>query len=409
MKILFIADEENFQFLTTIETLLKTRSKAQLKFDIHTAIAVDVKMEFIQNFDILIVAGYLTSISVSEVNKPIIYLSNGQNFISDSFLLDKIILIGPNVNFKSWFGIEKEKLIHAPLNLYINNYRENLKRKVRKEIKKIAYIPNGDSDSFINSRIVMSALNGLLNYKITVFINRNGRSILESIANANIRFEEDSNARNLLGQFDLIIGDKNTANAAIIERVPLFVLGRCGLGGLVTSSNIKDFMRTEFNGRIGGVPEEEIPLELLKLMLTDAISKVNDLMKMGSNTIEDTIIDSLIDFRNDSCLDKILKEIRDTYQRFSTLSQGSLIHYKMIKVLTSVLIQDDNNEGCIVSSYETGQVLAILGADEFSILKTCINGIHIQDLYSRFPEYSSQEIDTLVNEFFENQIVRYYN
>lgn len=367
---------------------------------------IDKKEKFLFNsVDILIVIDNecLEYLGVIKENlPPIVFLFDGEfsDFVHQP-VLQKIVLINNDFSSQHIHGVPKELLLSAPLNFQEIDCLA-AKRTELRLVKKILYVLPQDEIRLYTAKNVISFFNFKPEYSVTILTDKNNQFLLKQISNDNIIFGcfDELNLDYIL-QKDLVIANNKVAKTCLCLGIPVFIVGENGLGGLVKTENIKDYYRTRFMGRIGGVYGEEVPLKLLELLLEEDIHYVNKLAKANSEIVLTSELVRYIgrsNLQSLEILNRLFIELHIKAVKMNDKTHFTTLYVKSFSNVKAVNTSNSGTDEAILIDSDTGKILGALGYEEARLFNNCQDYIKISSLHSSFPDFEIEDINSFLRQ-----------
>ena len=205
-------------------------------------------------------------------------------------------------------------------------------------------------------------------------------------SNEDLRFlpYNDSDPR-YMEHCDLLLTTGETAVRALMNGIPVIVIGPSGIGGRVNDGNLEDLIRQGFNGRIGGTPNEELPLGLIHYEIKRTLE---DIAAGSSCALSDSSLAHLravyIDNDNGIQINNLLQHAQGLY---TTLRNEKLALSLRPAICSNIKVQEDAAKGVItVRNIYTGQVITTVNGEEAAVGSTFDGNNTVQDIMGMFPD-----------------------
>lgn len=337
---------------------------------------------------------------------PVIMILNADDYQSQVPYLKnvkKIIALDKYPLFKIWSGIPEEIILHAPLFAF-----EDSRVQFRMEDNKlnICWFPPKEDQILSSTKTLIYIFNHIPNCKLHIFTSPRNKFLLEAFCNKNIFFLDEIEHSDINLCFNLVIGSTNIARLALSQCRPTFILGTNGLGGMVTPDDLDHFERTGFKGRIGGVPNEEVPLKLLEALLIDAIKEL-DFSNTPHQILARQEMKNKLFRSNSDSLKKIAQELQQTHQLLTDIKTNNLENYLIIKNRNIRITSRENGEQ-LLSNQDTGKILGTLGEEEGLLFDSFIKGKLFKDILLEFTDFEVEDLVDFVKDLIERKIVSCY-
>lgn len=358
------------------------------------------------HWDIIIVNSFQNLLKTSKriKNKPIIYLSINNKKEQQCYNLSNLqkIIVTDLVFDPSFWGFSPEFVYFANISPYrIGNWtRQELPINLNPLGNILFFITEEDRNLKL-ARIVIRALNFFPLAELTIIGSKTDTELLMPIANQNIYFATNNfDIENLLKKTDLVIASGHEAIFSVIKGIKTIVLGPKGFGGLVTESNIHDFIKIKFGGRIGGVLGELIPIELLLYEIQYALNLLDEKpLRQDLSIFQDYLYNEIERWELE--LEQTLKSV----YKVNYLVTIKRIEKLLIKASQSIVLQDSGKGDLFITDQNTGKQLGVLEKDEISIFKSCIPETSVSSILDSHKNFSHDEIIDFIIELWFNKII----
>ena len=129
-------------------------------------------------------------------------------------------------------------------------------------LKALVFLPEEDLEIKYAFQVI-SIFNQLSNNNFSFFVNKELDIFFNQYCNSHITVIplEESVSRTITT--NLVITYSTRVIHFLRNKIPVFVLGPYGLGGLVTPANLPFLFKTDFMGRPGGSHNEYVPIEIV--------------------------------------------------------------------------------------------------------------------------------------------------
>lgn len=279
-------------------------------------------------------------------------------------------------------------------------------------VAKLYYILPAISDDpdLCISRTIIRALNGMLNVKLYVVAPLSVISLLEPIANNHIFFRVYTNDFwGMLTDCNILLGSQSIAINALLNQIPVIVIGSHGFGGLVTDDNIQNFTESGFWGRIGGSLKEKIPVAAILYEIQYVLDLLNfnhhkPLHLLSSNHI-DLLAKAFVENGAKDMIDKIISSSQQLC-RFLTNKEDFLQLNPLIPCCISIEEGLGNND-CekLLINANTNKILAVVGTDEMNIIKLCNGKNTVREILSKNESADEEEIINFIHDLWRAKII----
>lgn len=197
---------------------------------------------------------------------------------------------------------------------------------------------------------VLLFINLLHNKKIALFCSF--KDFQKKLFNVNVTFINDNNFEETLISAKTVIGEGELIAKAVLLKKPAIILGNNGYGGLLTEKNIISQYHQNFSGRIGGVINEMIPLNLLQLDFETLTNVDIEVIRRTKEILEQEIekeksqlqkkIESIIFIDKNNLSIHLVKNPDYSYFLISSLNEYIVIHSTTNKLLYQIPIEEFN-------------------------------------------------------------------
>lgn len=362
------------------------------------------------DWDIIIIQGFtnLIEFSTKIKYKPILYISTEANKENQCIPLPnlfKVIVTDFEVDPTAW-GIPCE-LVNFIL---IFPFKFALTNKTRSGSRisdhySIIYFASSNDENLKVSRAVLSVMNSITDARLTVITAVDDSKLLKDSANSNINFLSKKNITSKdFANRNLVICSEDVAIIAILNKIPAFIVGVNGLGGLVCSNNLRDFVRTGFKGRIGGARQEEIPFHLFKYQLEESFACIaNNKALLDESELEFCKNYYLSNWMRE--FSKQLNECISLHFHFNNKKLVMKLIPKVSKGFTIVKTKNNGEQIFIINNISKKRI-GIIGKDEELIMSFC-NGLDtIESItHKNKSNYSATDIIKFISQLWENKVI----
>jgi hypothetical protein len=199
-------------------------------------------------------------------------------FISHSAMIDHIPSIGDTliwvVSTTNNFHLRSLGIPDELVSCFYFPYEFEKNDNGRTAETAILFISNDDNRNDISIEMKVLQLFNRQPFLTYISTTREKQRILKEVANSTVRFANKRLYESIKAGIVIASGFDAQKHLGMGDNV--FVLGSRGIGGLVTQENVRDFIRTDFQGRIGGQPGESMPIDHLDHQLETARKKLKD-------------------------------------------------------------------------------------------------------------------------------------
>lgn len=403
MKVILVANKKT-KFLLSIYLRLINNNKIiknkYSKVSYHPCELTNIRSTDLAIYQLIVVFDLLTIFEMRKLitGTPIVLVWSG--LLTDLVLpqyvnLQKVIIVNSDFQPLSWNIIPDEMMIFAPLNSFAGYLSTKIAPSEVRIGHDFAYVIDSLDDSTTNAKKLISYFNYRPHFKLEIITTQFNRFMLEGLCNGNISFSEKNAEKIKLNQISgkkMVFGCEDLAEYCLLKGIPVFVIGKFGLGDLVSNENISDFFRTGFRGRVGGVSNEEIPFAFLELLVDKAILKLESQPTSISAEI-------LARYRNlcELSIERIHSEIINILELNSLIESNntSKLH---LKICSYIRIKTINDHSSLILNSRTGTIITTIDADQKLIIEECRKGINVLELQSFFSNYSPRSIFEFVKE-----------
>lgn len=169
------------------------------------------------------------------------------------------------INLSLW-GIPKE--LQLRLDYPVEKVADWYFYEQQPEICQIAYCPTGNSVQENDFKLISFVQK--TNAFLTIVSDRY-RALADAFPPF-VRVVPEKYRLAIFKKSHLVVASGQDAVCALAVCKPCVVLGDCGLGGLVTSTNYEQLRSVSFCGRKGGCPDEVVPMDLLETEIRNVFS-----------------------------------------------------------------------------------------------------------------------------------------
>lgn len=389
--VITIVDENDRIFINRLENLVRFSSLSEITHD---------------DLDIVISndSNCLNVIRSKVKAKPIVFLSAGNH-------TDNSCRNFPNLYGVFVIGTNQFQLNNIPneyyLYLNVSSIRYYKNRLDRSNISVSRAVFFYDDESLSLARSVIVVFNYLPYVQLTIVSSPRNARILKEIANTNISFSTLGSSLNRFYQKnDFVIASKEFAKASLINKMPTIVLGINGLGGLVMSENIRDFCRTNFEGRVGGVKNEPVPLDLLEFEIKHTQHEIIKARATNCSLIRDSDYLSFKRFIIEDWVALYQNKINEISNLYNYVSNKKLFLLLTPRVTSNIIIKyNEYLRKSMVINKLTGKVLGGMGNDEHKILGYCTGNRNVAEILAENKEFSETDIIAFFLELWKKKII----
>lgn len=208
---------------------------------------------------------------------------------------------------------------------------------------------------------LLPLLNSYVDYKIDILTDQPER--FSDIVNTHIKFSIKEDREKLIEESDILIAEGYTALKGVMMQKPVFVLGRCGFGGLIGKDNVEEHYHTGFSGRLGGVIDEYIPIRMIDF----EIRKVLDEKAEGLEVIAEKLSKCCRETSDKLCRlisffvnlphqkGKVMIQ-KNNYMDYIHVDGGG-VYWVVDKVYRKLLFEIDETEKRLVDYFDTPKQL----------------------------------------------------
>lgn len=338
--------------------------------------------------------------------KPVLFISNGgrkkDHFINLPNLYQVIETEKDNYSVAKSIPLELIEFISIPV---YKPFKIPQQVSAQNKHYTLVYFVNEKDEDLKVSRSIIKVLNYIPYSSLTVVTSHENITILREIANHNIAFLSDKGATpgKHFSRHDVVLASEDIAMAAVLSRRPVIVVGVNGLGGLVCSDNLLDFMRTGFKGRIGGTYYEDMHAGLLDYEIRYALGIEEE---KNTSFIDDAGYSSLNNYYGNSWKKRFLQVINTNISLYQYLTNNKMIVKLVPKVPENIFLQHlkENNEVAIISKL-SGKLIGSIGKEEALLIKSC-NGITaIETIIEKHSEYSAKDVVDFLVQLWQNKVL----
>lgn len=358
------------------------------------------------NLDIVIFndSNCLNVIRSKVKTKPIVFLSAGNHLYNSCRNL-------PNLYGVFVLDTNQFKLNNIPNEyyLYLNvtsiRYYKNRFKSSKISVSRAVYFYDDENISLARSVIIV--FNSFPYVQLTIVSSPRNALILKEIANKNISFSTLGSSLNKFYQKnDFVIASKEFARSSLINKMPTIVLGINGLGGLVISENIKDFCRTNFEGRVGGVKNEPVPLDLLEFEIKHTQHEIIKARATNCSLIRDSDYLSFKRFIIEDWVALYQSKINEISNLYNYISNKKLFLLLTPRVTSNIIIKyNEYLRKSMVINKLTGKVLGGIGNDEHRILGYCTGNRNVAEILVENKGFSETDIIAFFLELWKKKII----
>lgn len=388
-KILLIAYINNiidFEFVNNFIYLLRTENNhvfvsIKTKFRIGNIVFNSEKYEDEKHFDLIFLVNTKTSNKYLKYQVPVIQIVNAQDYFR---------FWSPDNILPVWYYGEKLNNTIIKFNNYIppfflsDNEQVNIANKM--QLFDIFFIINEESTLLS----LIWFINLLHSKKIAVFCHF--KNIFKNLLNSNVSYITENDFDKTLAHSKSIIGGGMLISKAVLLLKPTIVIGKHGYGGILTKDNIINQFHNNYSGRVGGVIDELIPLNLLLSDIEELYSLHAQQLNQTKSILETEIdkvhlrlcenIESFFLDDNENFLSlSLIKNLDYTYYLYPSLGQYVVIHSSTNKLLYQIPIEEYK----LIEAFENPQKI------ESIISKLKIKGIperKLIQILQRFKKYN---------------------
>lgn len=220
--------------------------------------------------------------------------------------------------------------------------------------------------------------------------------IFKNLLNTNVRILKSVTEQNAsIKKAEIVIGEQEAVIKAILYCKPVLVLGEYGYGGVVNEINFNKFLASGFKGRIGGVQNESLPMDLI----------LYDLMDLEDKDFNKTALSlkkRMIEYLNNQS-ELFLKLIAF----YSTLNKKNIA---VIKLIRNKLFQYNNinsKKTVYLSNRLTGQLVYELNKYESFILYLFDEYQFISEVKSKYINMGYISFDRKLAQLIKSKILVY--
>jgi hypothetical protein len=362
------------------------------------------------DWDIVIIQGNSNLLSTARhiKKKPIIFLTNSNDITEqpiDFPNLYKVIITDDALTMK--FDLPVNMISRININP-IKYWNIKTNKKIA-DPPKVLYFATDETIGLNVTRIMVKVFNTNPDIDFTIIANLNVLPVLKALINDNVKLTKmPTSLKGLFQNHDLVLSSKEIAVSALLSNKPVIVAGSHGLGGHVNKNNIKDFIRTKFRGRIGGVIGEAIPEQILDFEITQTLETIQTHDPLSVDKFNDLVIRSLKDTINKKWGDQLYQQIEicvNLYKHLKSKTGRLLLKPKIASNIQLNKIQEKEETFTVLVNEISGKVLGILGTDEISILRLCNGRLSIHEISKIKIEYSEKDIIDFVLMLWKNRVL----
>lgn len=202
---------------------------------------------------------------------------------------------------------------------------------------------------------LLPLLNIYVNYEIDILIPKSYR--LKDVVNAHVKLSAEKNRERLIEEADVLIAEGYTALKGVMQQKPVFVLGEYGFGGLVERDNAREQYCTGFSGRLGGVKDEYLPLQMIDYEIkkvfngqVEGLKETADVLCKCCKETADKFCQLVSFFANLSQQRRKVLLQKNHYMEYIYNNEGN--YWVVDKVYRKLLFEIDEKEKCIVDYFE---------------------------------------------------------
>ncbi|HXH98693.1 MAG TPA: hypothetical protein VNI52_00360 [Sphingobacteriaceae bacterium] len=337
--------------------------------------------------------------------KPILFISDNsrkKDQIINLPNLYQVISTGKDADASNR-GISSELMVclnipvYKPSKISYTNSAENKQYT-------LVYFVNENDENLKTSRAVIKAVNYIPYSTLTVVTSRENIAILKEVANHNITFLSDKGSPGKhFSKYDVVVANEEVAVAALLSKKPVIIVGINGLGGLVCSDNLNDFMRTGFKGRIGGTHDEDIPVGLLDYEIRYAVG-----IEEEKNTpfIDETGYIALKSYYGNAWRKRFMQVLNTNLCMYQYLTNKKML-IKLIPGLSeNIFLQHlkENSEVAIINKL-SGKLVGSIGKEEALIINSCNRLLTIEAIIEKHKEYPAKDIIDFIVQLWQNKVL----
>lgn len=265
------------------------------------------------------------------------------------------------------------------------------KRETPKSKEKLRLLVSGNKELVYK---LAPWLNSLVGIDITVLWNGG----VEPLFNQHIQlcsFDLERIEDEILSS-DIVIGSGLAIELALLAQRPAIVVGQRGFGGLITDLNLIKQHASGYTGRIGGLPNEYVPIQLVAYAYEQALQMVQKQSDLPNKLY--TIMQSIQDKQSEELQEQIEKIVYDIALRREKVETQRLQLSPSYKLLGF-------SEDCYTLTHlPSGRVYGQLGAEEASIIKLFneekkVSDALMESAYSTEPMEFLSFVQHLVSEY----------
>lgn len=315
----------------------------------------------------------------------------------------KVIKLSNNINPEA-SGVPTE-LIYSACPSIVKKKHLSTSFDKKHSPKIIVYDIPIESD-FPTIQRIIQCLNLLTDLNIIVITNHKIALMLKPIINHSIKIIERSIVEAIQTSPHLILSSGASVLEAILNKIPTIVIGTMGLGGVVNQENFQKFLRSDFQGRIGGVYNEIIPSRLFLYEIQRCLGDLYNTRDSNENFqshIEETyaVAKKYYDEYNlEDVLTRIEPEVIRLHYFVKNKTRFQLLKPKLCQNISITQMSGKNTFH--IRNNVTNKIAGIIGRDELSVIRNIDGTKRIKDLSKDISEVS---VTNFIRELWHQKIV----
>jgi len=341
-------------------------------------------------------------------SKPIIFIAHTNDSRNQCFAvknLYRVIVSNSTIRPSSW-GIPDRIVSYLSFQPTLPVIMK--KRSRKSKYFKIAYIINENDSTLATARKVLSALNLVTYCQVIVLGTEENKALLLNQANPHIRFlDKDKSYLTTLYSVDAVLASGEDILNSLRFNIPSIVLGEKGIGGLVTTQNYGDFDETNFQGRVGGAYNEDIPFPLLDFEIKLALELEEYPFRP---IISQATFKQISDRFNKSMIATFKLIVFKEYVLYKRLKNN----YDVLKLKPHIVVNinvssvgSQYNSHCIITNLLSNKIIGSLDKAEASVIEH-FNGINtINTILGQFDLFPKADILSIVHQLWGMKVITF--
>lgn len=333
---------------------------------------------------------------VADTNIPVVFISCEDQWGHKPFEFRNLLKVfSLHHGIYDFISPEIISYLHKPV--LLSAKKKSRSKNKKDSATKILFFASDDPHARDLAAVIQFANSHSEIFNFTILVNKERLDTINHWINPTVILK-DSHAfsTELRENYDLAFASGYACTVCLVCGLTTMVVGRRGYGGLVTSSNLNEFIISNFQGRIGGEIGEDVPYWILNDEMENFLLGKEE----TDNDTEHLARTCANIYAPQQAFDHIEKELISLFRLVGKIDSPA----EQLRPIVSPGMQIIRSNQSLYLTKNGGRFLASISDAEKVVIEQC-NGVNTLAVISKMLQVDPQEMGAFITELWFNKIV----